>query len=161
MTFDVVAVVGSREGADLAHVERFLRELHAKYPGARLVSGGNNSVPGQSVDFFAEQLWLSLGGAVTSFRPTQIESGHWLIERWEGSGGQFRAVRRLDRHPSWADFKSAATYRDMLIAEEAEVVVAFYRSGKSRGAAFTIEAGQNEEKPTYEFERVEGSGNGT
>lgn len=149
---EVVAVVGSRSGADVEHVERFLRELHARFPGNTLVSGGNRSSE-DSVDHVAEQLWLGLGGHVISFRPKKLREDHWIIEKWEGAGGQFRRVTDLIHEPSFGDFRSAAIFRDMLIAELADRVVVFYEPGKSPGSAFTAETGRVENKPVYEFER--------
>jgi predicted Rossmann fold nucleotide-binding protein DprA/Smf involved in DNA uptake len=35
-----IAVVGSRQGADLEQVERFVRALHSRQPSSLLISGG-------------------------------------------------------------------------------------------------------------------------
>ena len=150
---EVIAVVGSRRGADLRHVERFVRELYEKFPDYTLVSGGNHSAE-DSVDFFAEQLWLGLGGHVISFRPKKVRDEHYIIERWEGREGRFHAVTDLIHEPSWRDFRSAAIFRNMLICEIATRVVCFYAPGRSPGTMFTAQvAREAEEIPVYEFER--------
>lgn len=140
-----VAIVGSREGANLDRVVEFVRALWAKFPDTILVSGG-----ARGVDQMAEQTWLNLGGAVESFRP--IKTGEsWGIEKWELGGEQPR-VFRLVNEPTWADFKSAAIYRDILIAERADRLVSFQAEGGSRGADFTAWMAQETyDIPTYRY----------
>lgn len=146
MTVERVAIVGSREGADLDAVREFVHALREKYPGSILVSGGASGV-----DQTAEQEWLSLGGKVESFRPLKRRDS-WVIELWELGGDNPRCYV-LETEPSWADFKSAATFRDILIVEVADRTVVFVRFGGSRGAGFTAEMSENcYGKPTYRYE---------
>jgi hypothetical protein len=141
-----VAIVGSRDGADLEKLTNFLLKLWRKYPYTTLVSGG-----ARGVDQKAEQTWLQLGGRVESYRPVKKDN-HYLIEKWE-LGGPDPAVYLLPGEPTWDNFKSAALYRDILIAERADRVVTFVRYGGSRGAGFTAEmAKECYEKPTYVYE---------
>lgn len=144
-----VAIVGSREGADLEHVVSFVQALHAKQPDTILISGG---APG--VDTTAEQAWLTLHGEVWSYRPKKLEDYNhdpqYGIEKWEL--GAAPRVFDLISEPTWADYRSACLYRDWLIAAECERLVAFYRHGKSPGAAFTAELATNWGKHVYEFE---------
>lgn len=141
-----VAVVGSREGADLEAVSEWLVSfLKAKHPDTILVSGG---APG--VDKHAESTWLSLGGRVISLRPREEGPEDFSIERWELGGGEPARVYKLEGHPTMYDYRSAALYRDTLIAEEADRVVSFERPGGSRGASFTRAwADEALELPTY------------
>jgi hypothetical protein len=141
-----VAIVGSREGADLEDVRGFVIDLWHKYPDTILVSGG-----AKGVDKCAETTWLAAGGQVESYRPVQIREGVYGIEKWELGIGQPR-VYTLMNEPTWADFRSAATYRDILIAEVSDRVVSFMRDGGSRGAGFTAAMAENcYEKPTYRY----------
>jgi predicted Rossmann fold nucleotide-binding protein DprA/Smf involved in DNA uptake len=128
-----VAIVGSRHDADLEHVERFVRALHEHQPDTLLVSGGADGV-----DKTAEQLWLSFGGRVLSFRVRQLSPIKFAVERWE-LGGENPRVFALADHPTWADRTSALFYRDSLIAEAAERLVAFFRRGRSSGTAVTVD----------------------
>lgn len=149
------AVVGSRRGADLDHVRSFLAELYSVQPDWILVSGG-----AIGVDRTAEDTWLELGGRVTSFRPKRLEDyegqPQYGVERWElGSGGA--SITLLD-HPTFTDdpevsgYVSALHYRNMLIAEYAQKVIAFYRRGRSRGTASTVEFAHNEGHLVWEYE---------
>lgn len=140
-----VAIIGSREGADLQQVENFVYALRAKYPETIVVSGGASGV-----DKLAEATWLSFGGDVESYRPVVLPNGSYGIEKWE-LGGERQRVFVLADEPHWENFKSAALYRDILIAEISSRVVAFFRSGYSRGAGFTKEIAEGYGRPTYEY----------
>jgi hypothetical protein len=141
-----VAVVGSREGADLGEVSEFLVELREKHPDTILISGG-----ARGVDKHAETTWISLGGMVISLRPKELPNGEFGVERWE-LGPESR-IYVLEGEPKFMDWKSAALYRDMLISEECDRLVAFMAPGGSRGAGFTAEVAENEQKPTYRYVR--------
>jgi hypothetical protein len=150
-----VAIVGSREGADEADVRHFVTALHVKHPDIILVSGG---APG--VDIIAEQLWLSLGGKVDSYRvvaskwETQgntMRAVQYGVEKWE-LGVENPRVFALIEHPSFADYKSTALYRDTLISETADRIVTFQAPRGSRGAGFTAEWGEESQpKPRYNY----------
>ena len=142
-----IAVIGSRQGADLEQVERFVRALYLRQPSSLLISGG-----AAGVDKLAEQTWLSLGGRVQSYRPKQLESGSYGVEVWNLGDMQPSVGVLGEPHPTFADYRSAALYRNMLIAEKADRVVAFYRRNRSAGAAHTIDAARSERKPFYEYE---------
>lgn len=131
---DRVAVVGSREGAPLELVEKFLLWLHEAHPDSIVVSGG-----AKGVDKFAETTWLQLGHEVWSYRVLKLGWDDFATERWvlspEGS--------RVDRltigtgHPHARDYNSALLYRNALIAEACTRLVAFYRPGGSTGTNIT------------------------
>lgn len=142
-----VAVVGSREGADLEQVSAFLAELRVKHPLTTIISGG-----AKGVDKAAEEGWLALGGHVHSYRPKQIGLEEYGVEFWDLGGEQPR-VFLLTNEPTFADYASACNYRDLLIAEECDRLAVFYAPGRSRGAAFTAEMAGNFGKPVYEFEK--------
>ena len=142
-----IAIVGSRQGADLEQVERFVRALYLRQPSSLLISGG-----AAGVDKLAEQTWLSLGGRVQSYRPKQLETGRYGVEVWNLGDMQPSVGVLSEPHPTFADYRSACLYRNMLIAEKADRVVAFYRRNRSAGAAHTIDAARSERKPFYEYE---------
>lgn len=99
-----------------------------------MVSGG---APG--VDRFAESKWSSWGHRVWSFRPKQHKPGSYAIEFWDyGDPASEASVRILAEHPTWANFASAAGYRDMIIAEISHKLTAWFRPGRSRGTALTV-----------------------
>lgn len=144
-----VAVFGSRPryGPEIERVEAFIDALYERDPSYIIVSGG-----AQGVDEAAEQRALALGMQVISFRPRNIKHGwedEWWIERWE-LGGASPNVRPLLDHPAFADFGSAATYRDMLIAEEADRGVAFHY-GNSPGTAMTLSFFEQQGKQGHRF----------
>lgn len=145
-----VAIVGSRRAADLDHVERVVRALYAQQPDTILISGG-----AEGVDKTAEALWLQLGGRVVSFRVRQEGDRvhgkhHYAVEVWE-LGVPNPRTYVLTGHPTWATRESALFYRDSLIAEHAQRVVAFYRSTKSAGTATTVDFAHAYGRPTHEF----------
>lgn len=136
-----VAIVGSREGADLDQVEQFVRALWEKYPDTILISGGADGV-----DKTAERVWLELGGALESYRPVSFKDS-WVVQVWE-LGPDYTSVYLCVDFPTFENFKSAAIARDTLIAEKADRIVAFMREGGSRGSNFTAEWGE-ESQPKY------------
>ena len=143
---EFVSIVGSRIGADYEHVERFVRALHARQPDTVLVSGGANGV-----DKLAESLWLELGGEVWSFRVRQLGLNRFGIEKWELGGEQPR-VFVLNEEPTFANWMSAAIYRNALIAEHGQRVVAFYKRGLSRGTQVTVDFAVGAGRKVYEYE---------
>jgi len=142
-----------------------VRALYLRQPSSLLISGG-----AAGVDKLAEQTWLSLGGRVQSFRPKLLAGplpsagGEGLssvpatgetrygVEVWNLGDMQPSVGVLGEPHPTFADYRSAALYRNMLIAEKADRVVAFYRRNRSAGAAHTIDAARSERKPFYEYE---------
>lgn len=141
-----LAVVGSREGADLNHVSEFLHQLAERSPGVVVVSGG-----ARGVDSRAERTWRDLGGSVVSFRPKRIDGGAdtevYGVERLDGDEATVLT------EPNFADYRSALLYRDILIAEECDRLVAFMRKGGSRGANGTAcWADEALGKPVFRFE---------
>lgn len=142
-----LAVVGSRQGADLEHVEQFVRSLP---DGLTIVSGG-----AAGVDTTAEQTWRSLGGSVVSFRvkrfPDYGRDEVYGVQRLDLNDTEPRATD-LIHEPTFATYVSALVFRDMLIAEECDRVAAHMRKGGSRGTKMTCQFARNEGKPVYEYE---------
>ena len=143
----ILAVVGSREGADLDHVRAFVSALPA---GTRLLSGG-----AKGVDQTAEQTWLSLGGRVLSFRPTKLSQGNeedeYGIQVWE-LGGDNPRTYTYSAYPTAADYKGACFLRNILIAETCDRLVAFYKHGKSPEVMFTQGWAHDQGKPDFEYQ---------
>ena len=143
-----IAVVGNRRGADLSQVLGFIESLNEIQPDSTLVSGG-----AEGVDSFAESTWFRLGGRVRSYRPVPWQDGYG-IEVWNYGGGQPAEVLPVEvQQVQSADFRSAALYRDTLIAEDADRLVAFYRAGPvwNSGTQFTESWARDRGVPTYTF----------
>ena len=136
-----LVVFGSHDaGIPRATVADYLSERFR--PDITLISGGASEV-----DSFAEQTWQALGGDVISLRPASVPDAYgWTVERWEipASGAPiiFTPVDAL----IWHDWKSAAFWRNMMMAEEAEAGVAFVK-GFSPGSRFTIDLLLGQHKP--------------
>lgn len=142
-----VAIVGSRRGADLDHVEQFARALYEKDPDAILVSGGADGV-----DRRAESTWQGLGGKVVSYRVKQLKPDSWGIEMWKIGSWETPSVQILAAHPTWADRTSALFYRDALVAEHADKVVAFFAPGRrTTGTQTTLDFAAGAGRETYEY----------
>lgn len=131
-----LAVFGSRKGVHLERVGVYLSDRGRAVKDTVLVSGGADGV-----DRYAEQTWQALGGRVISLRPIKLAEEEYGVERWEFGGNQPPLVYKLIDHPVFGDWKSAAHYRSLLIAEISDRGVAFRAGGnRSRGTTFTIEA---------------------
>lgn len=143
---ETVAIVGSRRGADLEAVKSFVHALYVKQPDTLLVSGGADGV-----DKTAEQTWLELGGKVKSFRTREFGPTKHAVEVWELGGDEPRVYVPAEE-PTWYDREGALFYRDVLIAEESNRVVAFYRRGRSPGTQFTAGWARDTDTHLYEFE---------
>lgn len=144
-----IACVGNRKGADLRQVEDFIRSLHAQQPDSILISGG-----AEGVDSKAESTWFDLGGRVRSYRPAPFDDGYG-VEVWNYGGEADSYVLPVqEQRVKLADYRSAALYRDTLIAEDADRLVAFFRRGivTQSGAAYTQSWARDREVPTYTFQ---------
>lgn len=139
----MLAVVGSRDGADLDHVCAFVAALPA---GTRLVSGG-----AKGVDQAAEQTWLAQGGRVLSFRPTRLDPENYGIQVWE-LGGDNPKTYIYNAYPTAVDYRGACFLRNILIAETCDRLVAFYKRGKSRGTMFTQGWAHDMGRPVFEYQ---------
>ena len=127
-----VAIVGSRQGADHKAVVALLEALKAQQPDTIVVSGG-----AKGVDELAESAWFRLGGRVRSYRPAKWGDVYG-IEIWNYGGNQPAQISPCaEQRVTFADFRSAAIYRDWMIAEDADRLCAFYRVGGSPGTAIT------------------------
>lgn len=138
--------MGSRKGADLDAVEKFMHELHAKHPDTVIVSGG-----AKGVDTTAERTWLELGGDVISYRPRQLSYEEYGTELW--ILGRNPRMFLLESEPTWADYESAAFYRNTLIAEECDRLVLFHKPFWPGGGGHTEELARLWGKPTHVYER--------
>jgi hypothetical protein len=152
-----VGVVGNRKGADLESVAAFIRSLYTSQPDSVLVSGGCSRVVGgreQSVDAFAENAWYKLGGRARSYRPAPYEGGYG-VEIWNYGGSEVSHVLGVEhQRVSFKDYKSAALYRDWMLAEDVDRLVAFYRDRMAKhasGAAFTASLAKDRKIPVYDF----------
>lgn len=143
-----VAIVGSRKGADLNQVRHFVTELMRKHPDTILVSGGADGV-----DKTAETLWIELGGRVLSYRARedQHDPERWVITEWKLGSWDRPMVRDYPGQPSFANAVSALFYRDALIAELSDKVVAFFGHYRTSGTQSTLDFAVAEGRDTYEY----------
>jgi hypothetical protein len=144
-----IAIVGNRKGADMQQVLDFMRALHARQPDSLIVSGG-----AAGVDQMAESTWFRLGGRVLSYRPAPYGPDGYGIEVWNYGGAQAAEVLPVEcQQVQAADYASVALYRDTLIAENVDRLVAFYRAGMTwgSGTAFTEGWARDRGVPTYTF----------
>ena len=144
-----VAVVGNRKGADMAQVVAFIDSLHAFQPDTLVVSGG-----AKGVDELAESSWFRLGGKVRSYRPAPFGDGYG-IEIWNYGGSEPAHVLSVEHQRiSFANYKSAAIYRDWMIAESVDRLVGFYRDNAAKlvsGAALTASLARDRGVSVYDF----------
>lgn len=143
-----VAVVGNREGADMQQVLDFMLALHARQPNTLIISGG-----AAGVDQMAESTWFRLGGRIRSLRPAPYGAGYG-VEVWNYGGKQPAEVLPVEHDGMQAaDYASACLYRDTLIAESCDRLVAFYRADRTwhSGTAFTESWARDHGVPTYRF----------
>lgn len=141
-----IAVVCAREGVDFEAVESFMASLWASHPTDTVISGGANPEKRLVEDF-----WLQSGGPVVSWRTRKLGDEKFCVVRWEGSGGAFQKVWTPAREPTFRDPSSAFHYRDILIAEECERLVAFFGQFRSRGAGFTAAYAKDIGRDVYEY----------
>lgn len=140
-----IAVIGSRSGINPQSVALKINELYAEHGAFILVSGGGN--PG-SVNFVAEQTAIEFGIPMISFRPKRLPDygvdAQYGVDEWRIHRSAGTVIRIAE--PAWADWKSAAQYRSLLIVERASEAVAFHHND-SRGTAFEIEMFEKAGKP--------------
>lgn len=144
-----IACVGNRRGADLESVVVFIDALHLAQPDSILVSGG-----AVGVDQMAESTYFCLGGKVRSYRPVPHEGGYG-VEIWNYGGSESAHVLGPEhQRVSFKDYKSAALYRDWMIAEDCDKLVAFYRDDRAKlmsGAAFTASLAKDRGIAVYDY----------
>ena len=108
-----------------------------------VLSGG-----AEHVDQTAEQEWLRLGGEVWSYRIRKFGEDRWGVVKWEL--GRVPKVYELLGEPSWLDPTSALLYRSMIVASDADKIVAFEGVDRMRGTEFTVWVSkEGERRPTY------------
>jgi hypothetical protein len=137
-----IAIVGSREWADLDQVREIIRLIASEHPEAVIVSGG-----AKGVDETAESAALACGLQARSYRVRTLDVEKFGIEEWV-LGGEHRTsyIREMHEEPTWANYESALFYRNSLIVEKADRVVAFW-NGYSRGTALAVDFAHGHGKP--------------
>lgn len=134
-----VAIVGSRDWADLDRVCQFVKALAKKYPRAIVFSGG-----ARGVDETAEEAAYLSGLSVVSYRPVRIaesdEAECWTvrISTDRQSARDWVLEKRSVPAPTFGSFRAAAFFRNFWLSEDGEQIVAFQRNG-SRGTQNTID----------------------
>lgn len=150
-----IGCVGNRKGADLQSVVAFIDSLWLAQPDSIVVSGG-----AAGVDQQAESAWFRLGGRVRSYRPAPFEDGYG-VEIWNyGAGSETSFVLGVEhQRVSFATYGQACLYRNWMIAEDVDRLVAFYRDRMAMhasGTAFTASLAKDKGVDVYDFvaERV-------
>lgn len=116
-----------------------------------VISGG-----ARSVDSWAEQGWLALGGEVLSYRVRELGLERFAVEEWH-LGIPQPTLRVVIEYPTAADYVSALFFRTFAVLDlgRPDRVVAFYPEHgawtSQRGTEFTVELASNEVNriPTY------------
>ena len=122
-----VAILGSRKWADGQVIIDAIDAIEEPFI---LYSGG-----AMGASMIAEQHCISRAIPVCSLRPLEIDYETFVVEEWRIRDGHGRIVR----HPeTWADWKSAATYRSWILSERAGECIAFW-DGYSHGTKWEIE----------------------
>lgn len=135
----------------MQQVVAFIDSLYRAQPDTILVSGG-----AQGVDQTAESHWYDLGGRVRSYRPAKYDDVYG-IEIWNYGGFEPAHVLPVEhQRVSFADYRSAAVFRDWMIAESVDRLVGFYRDKRAKlasGAALTASLAKDRGVATYDFVR--------
>lgn len=141
-----IAVVGSREHPKPSVARDFVDTLYARYGrDFILISGGATGI-----DRASENRAMQLGLHTISFRPFKISPEEYGVVEWQLNPPDGNSYTDLlaGPHPTFANFISAVTYRDMLIAEAADQMMAF-RYKHSGGTTMTCEFFEREGKTPY------------
>ncbi len=141
-----IGIVGSREYPHLEDVQRLVAligEDNKQEPGYVIVSGG-----AKGVDTTAETAALACGLDVVSYRVRSISYGEHAIEEWTLGSTPF--VRLMTEHPTWDKYEGALFYRNILIAQKADRLVAF-RAAWSPGTTFTMDVFKETGRPIREY----------
>lgn len=147
-----VAVIGSRNHPNPSVARDFVDTLHTRYGfDVTIVSGG-----AKGIDSSAEERAMELGLHVVSFRPFKMAEHEYAVVEWNLNPPDGNAYTDLlaGPHPTWANYISAVTYRDMLIAEAADQMVAF-RWKRSGGTSMTCGFFEAEGKTPYIYDYPE------
>lgn len=126
-----IALVGSRTWADPQAVALKVNDLYSEHGEFMVISGGADGACQ-----VAETTAMEFGFPVISFRPVKIDDERYGVDEWRLHKGQGKVVRDPG---TWADWKSAAFFRSMLIAERARDGAVAFWDGFSYGTAFEID----------------------
>lgn len=122
-----------------------MNALWREHPDAILCSGGADGV-----DKWAESNWLQWGGRVLSYRVEEFAPNSWGVVLWDLGGDSPKKVKLLEE-PTWFDRMSALFYRDSLIVEHSDKVVAFFARWPTSGTQTTVDFAYGADKDVYEF----------
>jgi hypothetical protein len=134
-----IAIVGSRKYPHLEDVAKLVALIGADLPDCTIVSGGADGV-----DKMAEQTGMQSRLGVLSYRPFKISDEEYGIEEW--SMGPNAYVRRMVEQPTFATYVDALFYRNILVVDFSERVVAFWNEW-SEGTKFTVGYARDRKKP--------------
>ena len=140
-----IAIVGSREYPHLEDVKALVEHIAADNPCAVIVSGG-----AKGVDKMAEETANAAGLEVISFRVRQIDDENFGTEEWYFSRSGGGNVRLMIEEPTWQTYDDALSYRNALIIERAERVVAFH-DGLSRGTQLALDFTKAFDRPLKKY----------
>lgn len=143
-----IAVVGSRDYPHLDDVRALVRLIASREAEPTIVSGG-----AKGTDTAAEQAAHEAGLQVVSYRVRSVKDDEHAIEEWR-FGPRENFVRVMIEEPSWANYTSALLYRDALIAEHADRVVAF-RGTEWRGTSLTLDFAHAYDRPVRIYDADE------
>lgn len=120
-----IAVIGSRRYPFLSDVAALVERIAQDDPSNVVVSGG-----AEGVDKTAETVAYACGIRAISFRVVELAMESFGVQEWHiGPEGY---VRIMVEQPTWLNFNSALQFRNSIIVERADRVVAFW-DGISHG----------------------------
>jgi hypothetical protein len=143
-----VSCIGSRNWTDLQAVSIKLNETFNELGQFIVVSGGADG-PSKMAETTAQEF----GFPVISFRPVKIAGGlteedEFGVDEWRLYRGGGQVIHH--REPTWADWRSAAGFRSLLIAERADYGFAWW-DGQSHGTSDEIDYFASAGKPLEVF----------
>lgn len=145
-----IAIVGSRQYPFLDDVRRLVRHINADVDGITIVSGG-----AEGVDTTAEQEAILLGMPVISYRVYHLSSEECGVEEWHL--GAMPYVRKMLEMPTFgyhvdavSPYEAALAFRNSLIVEKADRVVAF-RAAWSPGTTLAMDFAHAYKRPLREY----------
>jgi hypothetical protein len=132
-----IAFLGSRTWQDAQRVALQVNSCFTEHGQFILVSGG-----AEGASKVAESTGHEFGLPVISFRPVQLSPEEYAVDEWRMHRGRVQIVRH---EPTFAEFKGAAWFRSMYVADRSDEGY-IYWDGYSPGTAHEIDMFQGRDK---------------
>lgn len=136
-----IAIIGSRKYVHPEDVVRLIGIIAADDPSATIISGG-----AVGIDSIAEGAARDAGLNVRSYRVEKVSDLEYTITEWVYGGQGKASVRRMIEQPTFATYVDALFFRNTLIVDRADRVVAFWNE-MSEGTKFGLGYARDRGKP--------------